>query len=253
MRGIVTICQNKRVALPFIFGKYVYPEMQRRFHGDLTLYHVWHDAHSTDGAMASNRELGEDKLANVRKFIHEQRYSNAIIERVTTTSEAWPALESMKCALRRSKALKADFHLWMEDDAIVVDMSCDTWATQIGGGDVGLYTNTDHKQMINIAYFLSTREYDDRLLNILNEYRGNKIHLRDTGLTDNFKGKGSMIEHIFWRAARKPVFLGPCKMFRHHPHGVHQKTGTDVKNWLKTNVSHVCPVDMDLLKLDFPD
>ena len=148
----------------------------------------------------------------------------------------------------------ADFHLWIEDDAIVYDTECNVWATTLGSGDVGIYRDNSEKQMINMAYFLSTKEFDQRLRQLLCEFHKNMNISQNKGKFDEFKRQGNLIEHMFWRAARDLIYLGPDKVIRHHPHPTpYKKTGKDVREWLKKNIPNIEDEDLDVLQIDFDD
>ena len=255
MKGLITICQNKRVALPYIFGKYVFPEMQRRFNGELKLIHIFHDIHLPNERLASNK-LDETRLDNVRTFMRDGRYANATVLTHREISSEWPCLPSVKYACDQTISKNMDFHLWMEDDAIVYDLYCGQWATNLGSHDVGLYMNTINKEMINCAYFLSTQEYDNRLLVMLEEFKKNMPIKNGQGkIIGDYSTMGSVIDHVFYRACRSPVYIGPGMAYRHHPYanGGHRKTGTDVKHWLQNTLPYIDNKDLDLLNLDFDD
>lgn len=254
MKCVVTILQHKRVAMPYLFGTYSLPMMQERFNGEVKLFHIFHASNGLASHMTSNRVLGAERVEQVQQFIDSGHYANAIILNHTTTSDKWPTLPSLQLAAATALKEEADFHLWLEDDAIVYDEACSTWATALGSGDVGLFMDTNEKQMVNTAYFLSTREYDARFINMLAEYRGVNTELTTNKCDwDKYAGKGSLIEHLAWRAARKPIYLGPNKAFRHHQYQKFSKTGTDVRDWLVKHVPGISPLDLGLLQRDFDD
>jgi hypothetical protein len=254
MRCVVTIVQNKRIAMPYIFGKYCLPVMREQFHGDVQLYHVFHDCHISGSAMASNK-VDETHVQKVRAAIDDGMFSHAKIIKHHEINEDWPALPSFVLAATLiPKVVNADFHLWLEDDAIVYDPDCGSWAITLGSHDVGLYQNTNEKQMINTAYFLSTNEFDVRFSRMLTEFKRTlQIPQTAKGAWDNYTGRGSLIEHCAWRAARSAVYLGPNKAFRHHPHPRYTKDRAMVHAWLENTIPNITADDLALLALDFPD
>jgi hypothetical protein len=253
MRCVITIIQNKRIALPYIFNKYCLPMYKKCFRGDVKLFHIFHNCHGNQGALYSNASMGEGHVRKVMKFIKDKQFPEAKIIEHNTVSKEWPALPSYKLAIDVAIREKADFHLWMEDDAIIYDRNCNTWALTLGSGDIGLYRDTDKKEMVNIAYFLSTNEYDRRLKRLMHEfYKGVEIP-SNLGNWGNYAGKGSLIEHMAWRASRKPILLERYKAYRHHPHKAHNVTGTMVKEWLKKTIPDISKQDLWLLNLDFND
>ena len=251
---LITILQNKRISLPYIFNKYCFPMMKERFNGRILYYHILHNLHDSKHNLFSNKQLCENKLKLVEEYIKQEKFKNAHILSHERTSAAWPALHSVKIAANCLGSIGFyDFHLWMEDDAIIYDTDCDQWATILGSADVGLYRNTDKKQMINTAYFLSTPEFDHRILRILEEFHNDLDIRQNKGLFDNFKGGASTIEHLFWRAARKPVLLNPDHAMRHHPYVKHRRTGEEVRRWLRRTIPNISNEDIELTKQDFDD
>lgn len=238
MKCIITICTNKRAALPYIFGKYCFPVMKSLFCGEMKLFHIFHNFHAAS-RLASGK-LSSGRLNKVKEFIYNGMYSNAeVIEHTTDCSNTWPALASVKLAARLTIKENADFHLWMEDDAIVYDTSCNKWATTLGSADVGLYRDTFHKGMINTAYFLSTKEFDSRLIPILEEFKATA------------KDKASLIEGVLHRTARQPVLLEHENAIRNHHSRNYTRTKEDIKNWLKDRFPKISMSDLALLDLDF--
>ncbi len=184
--------------------------MKERFNGRILYYHIFHNSHDCNYNLFSNKHLCENKVKSVEEYIRQGKFKNARILSHEQTTAGWPALHSVKLAANCLGSSGCyDFHLWMEDDAIIYDTDCDQWATILGSADVGLYRNTDKKQMINTAYLLSTPEFDHRISRILEEFHSDLDIRQNKGLFDNFKGGGSTVEHLFWRAARKPVLLNP--------------------------------------------
>lgn len=254
MNLLITILQNKRISLPYIFNKYCYPMMKERVHGRILYYHIVHNLHDANHTLFSNKHLGEDKLKLVEEYIKKEKFNNAQILLHEQTPEVWPALPSLKIAANCHGSFGLyNFHLWMEDDAIIYDTDCDQWATILGSGDVGLYRNTDKKQMINTAYLLSTPEFDHRILSILEEFHKDFDLLQNKGLFDKYKGGPTVLEHLFWRAARKPVLLNPDHAMRHHPYVKHRRTGEEVRQWLKRTIPDLSNEDIELTKQDFVD
>lgn len=254
MRCVVTIMQNKRVAMPYYFGRYSYPSLLAKFRGDVKLIHVFHSRHVEPTGLASNK-MSIEHIDKVRRAIKGNMYPDAKIFEHTELCSTTPMMPSLKLALQLALKEHADFHLWLEDDAIVYDQQSDTWATTLGSADVGLYQDTDSKQLINTAYFLSTREFDKRFERVLEEF-SKDMSIPDTvkGRWDDYANKGSLIEHCAWRAARKPVYLGPDKAYRHHPHQTKsKKTCAMVRTWLEDHIPNISNRDLELLASDFQD
>lgn len=253
MKCIITILQNKRIALPYIFNKYCMPALCKRFNGKIELFHIFHNTHVSTSAMASNK-IDASEIKKVEQAILADLFAEATIISHKEINKEMPSLPSFKLALKIARQEKADLHLWMEDDAIIYDKDCNSWATSLGNADAGLYMNTNEKEMINTAYFLSTREFDERFTNILDEFNKNLQVIGSTkGKWNNFAGKGSLIEHCAWRSARKPVYLGPDKAYRHHPHQRHKKTKQMLYSWLYKTIPGIDSLDLNYLNADFAD
>jgi hypothetical protein len=245
-RCVITIIQNKRVSLPFIFGRYCLPRMKDLFDGEIELYHVFHDFHFQHDELESNRSYGELHLDRVRMFIDGEAFSEAKIIRHREVNYDHFAVPSFIKAAEVALEREADFHLWMEDDAIVLDEDCDRWGELLKGCDVGIYRDTRRHKMFNTAFFLSTREFDEKAVTALRGYE------RDSAV-DYFKmGHGSQIEHTMWRASRKQAVLNKRYASRHHPGG---KWGTvsELRKWVKDAIPEITDEHLSYLYLDFGD
>jgi len=252
MKGIVTIFQNKRVALPYIFGKYAFPKMKERFCGKLELWHIFHNADYKGAGLDSNKQLGREHVDRVSKWISKHKFFNANILSHKENSKEAPMLPSVERALRLAKEERADLHLFLEDDALVYDPDCGTWATTLGDCDVGLYRNTPGHGMINTAYFLGTAEFDNRLSKILEEYKRGMSLPANKGFWEDYRNKGSQIEHTAFRACRKPAILKSSCAVRHHVKNgsKYRSTTADVKAWLTRTFPEITTEDLNLLDLD---
>jgi hypothetical protein len=196
--------------------------------------------------------MGRNHVDKVKRFIDNQAFGDAITISHQTTSDTWPIIPSLKIAAKITQKEHTDFHLWLEDDAIAYDISCNSWATTLGSADVGLYANTASKQLINTAYFVSTPEFDLRYSRILDEYK-KTLNIPTDERWAYFNRRGSITEYLAYRASREQVYLGPNKVFRHHPHPTHKKTGKMVRAWLKEHIPHITTKDLELTYLDFDD
>jgi hypothetical protein len=242
---VVTIIQNKRVSLPFIFGRYCLPKMREMFDGKIELYHIFHDLHTQHGELESSRDYTEDSLENVRQFIEYDLFSEAIVISHRESSIEHLALPSFKMALEMTIQRDADFHLWMEDDAIIFDKECNLWEKKLGDADVGLYRDTRSQKMINTAFFLSRGSFDRRMLKYIKNYH------RDSA--EDYSPFGSQIEYAFWSASKSQAVLKAEYAKRHHPYGKWRSTISDVKRWLKGAIPEISEDHLDYLRLDFAE
>ena len=161
MKLAITITQCKRVVLPHFFCTYVLPQMRARFSGPVAVFLVQHV-----GGLPEKRnflrtsQLGQQCLERVRGWTEEGKFPGAEIIRHEERFEAYPHLPSLIRANEAALAWGADLHLWLEDDAIVADDQCDAWPDLMKENDAGVYRERD---IIHIAHFLSTRDFDERL------------------------------------------------------------------------------------------
>lgn len=242
---VVTITQNKRVALPFIFGKYILPRMREVFGGEIKLFHIFHNTHVDHIQLESNRDYGLTALDRVRYFIGNKWYGEATIidhQEINLNHLILPSL--IKC-LEIAIAEQADYHLWMQDDAILFDKNCHMWQFLMKNHDIGLYRNTSHQKMINIAYFLSTLQFDEKLLPFLHSYVRNQ--------EVDWTPYGSQMEHTFWKASQSQALFPSQFASRHHVGGKYASSCSDVKRWLRIMVPEITEEDLNLLNIDFPE
>jgi hypothetical protein len=242
MKCVITYIQNKRVALPYIFGKYCLPQMRKHFPGDMELIHVHHDSHVEDTQLHSSRFLGERHLQNVQQFILENRYPDATF--ISHKEINWDLMLIPSAILAAEAALErnADLHLWIEDDAIVYDQGCRQWPSKISC-DLGTYRNTYHQKMVVCSYFISKPAFDDKLIPCLKKYK------KERG--DKYLKHGSQYEHLLYNIVEgKMSLLNSDCAYRHHLHSTYRKTRADVETWLKKHLP-ISSDDLSLLKLDF--
>ena len=241
MKCLVTICQNKRAVLPYLFGKYCLPRMQAVFPGEMLLYHIFHDyAGVGPSYLQSNLTLGDDNLKNVKDFIAQGKYANAKVLRHEILYKEYTYLPSVALAATVAIHERADFHLWLEDDAIVLDSGCDQWPALFGDGDVGLYRDTAYKGMVNSAYFVSRTSFDRRLLPRLSEYvPDNKPH-----------SESGQLEDLLCQCAAGTTLLRREDAIRYHISKKFPTSLEDVEAWLTRRLG-VTPDELDLLSLDY--
>jgi hypothetical protein len=169
LRAVVTIIQCRRAVLPHIFVRYVLPLMRERFQGEMSCVIVQHRADARGG----NRRLeslkqGTKGLDLVRRFTEEGRYDGAEIIGHEIVHKPYPSIPSFHLGVKAALERDADFHLWLEDDALIVDPDCGRWDELLGPREVGVY-NTFHA--LNPAYLLTRRCFDERILEPLSRYQ----------------------------------------------------------------------------------
>lgn len=232
MRAVVTILQCRRVVLPYLFVKYVAPEMRRLFPGSFEVVIVQHRADvRSDTALLGTQQTPADQLGLVERWTREGRYAGAEVIQHAIEHPAYPSIPSYHLAARAALERRADFHLWLEDDAIVFDQGCARWPELLRDRDVGVYRDFHH---VNSAYFVSRRSYDERIVAPLSAYEAWTWRRR--------------IEPFLARQARAGrAQLPPEYAVRHHareyPYCGLRYVVDFVRRW--------CPEELALLEIDF--
>ncbi len=171
MKTVVTITQCRRAVLPWIFCEYVLPEMRRLFAGEVEVVLIQHRADASGGGTELESIAdgdGRAKLELVRRFTEEGRYRNADIIAHDIRHPPYPSIPSYHLAVREALQRGADFHLWMEDDALVFDRQCGQWDSILGGTEVGCYRR--HSAHLHSAYLLTRPSFDARIVLQLADY-----------------------------------------------------------------------------------
>jgi hypothetical protein len=236
MRCVITYFQNKRIALPYIFGKYCLPEMKKHFPGEIQLFHIFHNIHVKDPRLASTRDYTEQDLSKVRSFLPQYKHANII-----SHSELIPdmyTLPSFRIGMKVSILAKADLHLWLEDDAIVMDTF--DWLKTYKDEDVLLYRNTISDRMANCAFMITSNSYDRKALRALRHFKRDNKEYKNS----------SQIENFFWTKAKSHVLLDSDKAIRHHPY-VPRVDKEHIKEWLMRKIPNIEQQDIDLLDNDY--
>jgi hypothetical protein len=143
----------------------------------------------------------------------------------------------MEIALRE----QADFHLWMEDDAIVLDRDCGRWGNLLSGKNAGVYRPTQH---ICAAYFVSTPAFDTRLLPIIRDRNVDGIH-QPFAETGAWRPRiGDVEYYTTWACQGERTLLNPASAGRVHCRPASHE--------LVQFVRKIAPHEVGLLNIDFP-
>ncbi len=234
MKALVTILQCRRVVCPHLFVRYALPQMRARFPGDLEVVLIQHEAKTQRFSRLQSAKLPAERERLVSEWTHGGRYDGARVLRHSEWHEPYPSLPSMQFAAEQALAARADFHVWLEDDALLLDESCARWDEQLGSAELGVYRSSD--EIINTAWFVSRPSFDRRILPGL---RRRWAWRRFSRLEPWLRKKTT---HV-------PAQLEPHFATREH-HQVYPYTGM---NWLVAKVAELCPDQLELLTLDFGD
>lgn len=215
--------------------------MQALFPGEMKLFHIFHDSNQEGSEIESNR-LSDSHRKNVWDFLSKKLYPNAKIIAHQETSTENTALPSYRLAAEIAMEEQADFHLWIEDDALVFDTECNLWPERVK--DIGLYRFTQKQEMVNPSFLLSTPGYNRRLLELFKNYRK-----EDSSLYAIY---GSQIERVFWQAVQHSVVLPKKFANRHHPYPSKWAVWRpELEQWLQQRIPEISTAHLGLLKLDF--
>ncbi len=231
-KAVITIFQCRRAVLPHIFVKYALPKMQAVFPGEMECVIIQHrvDASGGNQRMESLRDQGAG-LDRVRQFTDEGRYAGAEIIGHEIVHKPYPSIPSYHLGVKTALERGADFHIWLEDDALIFDPDCARWDELLGPREVGVYWRFHE---INSAYLLTRRTFAERICGPLSQYEKWK--------------PGSRIEAFLRRSLRTSrAHLDYSHAVRWHNH-IYPYAGLP---YLAQKVRELAPEAARLLDLEF--
>lgn len=232
MKALVTILQCRRVVCPYLFIRHALPRMQQRFPGEIEVLLIQHQAKQQRFARLQSAKLPADREQLLAEWTAAGRYQPASVLRHAEWHEPYPNLPSMQIAAEEALRRKADFHVWLEDDAMLVDEDCDRWEELLAGAELGVYRSG--AKMINHAWFISRPSFDQRILpGIKRRWMWRRFSRLESWLRTQTK--------------TAPAELEPRFATRHH-HKEYPYTGMP---WLVAAIAELCPEELDLLTIDF--
>lgn len=238
MKLVVTILQNRRVSLPYLFLEHALPRMRATWPGDVESVLVQHradaaSANSRFGSLQGSARGQNEALERVRRWTDvDGRYDSADEVLVhTEVYRPYPSLPSVRLAVEAALARGAEFHLMIEDDAIVCDEECGDWPAYFGPSEVGVYR---YYHYINSAFVVMRPRFLERIL---------------PGLRDAERwGARSRLERFLFRNLRTTrTHLNPAAAVRAHPREF-PYTGA---GYVADFVRRLAPADAHLLDIDF--
>lgn len=108
-------------------------------------------------------------MARVRAWTEDGKFEGATIVQHDVVHRPYPSLPSVHLGVEHALNRGADFHLWLEDDALVLDRSCPMWTELLEGREVGVYPPTP--QHLHTAFLVTTPPFDRRILPQLADYQ----------------------------------------------------------------------------------
>jgi hypothetical protein len=191
-----------------------------------------------------------EKQRLVAEWTRDGRYSDARVIRHAEQLAHYPSIPSRRMAMESAAAEAYDFHLWMEDDAFVFDPDWRVWPNAMNGNRVGAFRRNAFGY-VNAAHYVSTPEHDALLLG---ELRRPELWNLYTSMYLVQNGEKVLNLHapriepaITRLAAGRVGKLNARVAARHNPRN--PAAAEELKDLLRG----VCPDDLELLELDFPE
>jgi hypothetical protein len=232
VKAVVTIVQCRRAVLPHIFVRYVLPKMRRIFGGVMECVIIQHRSQAPGGdhKLESTR-WDPEKLAVVRRWTEEGRYQGADVIPHSIDHQPYPSIPGYHLAVKEALDRGADFHLWLEDDALVFDRACDRWDELLGGTEVGVYRRF---HQLHSAYLLTRPSFDRRILPKLGDY-------------GRWNWRGRIEPELRRNMRTRLTFLEMSYAVRYH-NRYYPYTGL---RYVVQAVREIAPEALPLLELDF--
>ncbi|MFW6129657.1 MAG: hypothetical protein ACOC56_00645 [Atribacterota bacterium] len=119
---LISVLQSYRVMVPYFQVNYAYPIMKNAYNGKLDICLVQH--------ILNNQEKRVERLKKnkkILKYAEDGFYKNAIILRHDRYFKKYPSMPTYKKAVKYFLDNDYDYHLWIEDDAVVMDREINSW------------------------------------------------------------------------------------------------------------------------------
>lgn len=159
MKVIATIFQCKRVSLPYLFIKYCVPKMRELSGFEFDVYLVQHLTPVYHACLETSTINGVEK---VKKMTDEGKFEGAHIIQHSENNDMCPPLPSYKKGVEVFLREKGDLHIWLEDDALIMDKNPRRW---LDIKDVGTYIRLP---FVPVRHTITTRAFDERMLQKMN-------------------------------------------------------------------------------------
>ncbi len=212
--------------------KRVLPEMRRLFPGEVEVVIVQHrgDASGGKNQLESGR-LHAGGLDRVGQWTQEGKYAGADVIEHAINYPAYPSIPGLHLCVKAALDRKADFHLWLEDDALVMDYDCGRWDQLLGRREVGAYRDFHN---LNSAYLLTRPDFDARMLTQFEDY-------------ERWNWKRRLEPELRRNLRTRRTYLNPAYAVRYH-HRNYPYTGI---RYVVDRVRDLWPEDLPLLDIDF--
>jgi hypothetical protein len=208
--------------------------MHEVFPGQLDVLLIQHKARNQSSPRLQSQRLGMDREELVERWNAEGRYAGAEIRQHDIWHAPYPSIPSYHIAAQTALERGVDFHLYLEDDALVLDPECGRWDELMGGADVGVYRPRTH--IVNSSWLVARPSFDRRILPGLSRYW--------------WWRRSSRIERWFRRKlGGEPALFSQSFAVRNH-YKEYPFTGM---RFVVDRLAELCPDELDLLEIDFGD
>lgn len=231
MKLVVTILQARRVVLPYFFCRYALPRMQAVFPGEIEVVLVQHRSlPQNPDVFLETSATDPERGRRVVQWTEAGKFEPATVVTHDHHVPNYPSIPTFHLACKTALERNADFHLWIEDDALVVDESCGHWPEVFGRREMGVYR---HFSDVNAAFFVTRPSFDERALPGLADFGPWRKEYR--------------VERFFHAQLRtRRVFLNPAAAVRSH-RVEYPYTGT---RFVAERVRELAPDEAHLLDLE---
>lgn len=185
---VVTICQTKRTVLPYFNIKYTLPKMESISNFEFKVFLIQHcqvaDFLDSTKCYYETKKISNDAFDRVQEWTKQNRYcwnhydenQRKWINKVTIIKHAerlgrYPSLPSMRKGIEKAIEEDADFHIWLEDDAIICDRDIQMWSQLIPNGSIATYDYWEENgsRFMKSAWVITTKDFDKRILPYFSE------------------------------------------------------------------------------------
>lgn len=241
MKAIITIFQCKRVVLPYIFTRYCYPIMKESFPGDLELNIIQHVGGFTKKPLTHlvTSRMDNNKLKLVQEWTDAGRYAGANIIQHKEKWPRYPHMPSFKRGVELAVNGNFDYHIWLEDDALIFSDDCSKWCNI----EDGYIATCNSSKIVCVAFMLTTLGFDKQILPLVSNK--NIWKLGGTNFNKDGTLKPCRVEARFaLEAGDKRV---PFRVWRARMH----KNKQEPRQKLSEFISWIAPGKEKLLEIDF--
>ncbi len=248
LKAVVTVFQCKRVVFPHLFLTHALPRMQSIFPGEIEAFLIQHVGGFSDDVRTRSEtvKLDWDRLQLVQEWTEAGRYPNATIIRHSDSQPLYPHMPSFRRGLEIAVEREADFHLWLEDDALVYDTECHRWPELLANQYVGDY---EAHELVHVAYTVTTLAFDRKILPLIANNRDLwKVRGQNYDRRGNFK-PWKVEARLATESTGRRVQLNP-----RHAARVHRESR--LKRWAGKErclkiIGEICPREAELFDVDF--